>query len=194
MGTPWFALQTRPRNEKRVEFLLTQKGYECFLPTYKQQRRWSYRMVEVVLPLFPMYIFCRFDEMACGKAILTPGVIRIVGFGGHPTEVPIKEIEALQLLNGSDLLREPWAYLPNGTLIQVETGPLAGVQGVLCSVGDRRHLVVSINLLQRSVAVHLDDDTMLSVVEVKKEKPKKEKNLSYYESELAMMLVKKARS
>jgi transcription antitermination factor NusG len=104
---PWFALQTTPRNEKQVERLLTHKGYECCLPIYRQKRRWSDRVIEVELPLFPMYIFCRFNSSAIGKAIATPGVTRIVGFGGRSAEVKIEEIEALQLLSQSSLLREP---------------------------------------------------------------------------------------
>src|ERR1700741_1080999 len=104
---PWFALQTLPRNEKQVERLLIYKGYECCLPMYRQKRWWSDRVVEVELPLFPMYVFCRFVSSSIGKAISTPGVTRIVGFGGQPAEVRVGEIEALQLLCQSGLLREP---------------------------------------------------------------------------------------
>src|SRR5262249_12528907 len=155
--TPWYALQTKPRNEKKVEYLLAQKGYECFLPTYRQQRQWSYRVIEVVMPLFPMYVFCRFAAGSVGKAVITPGVNRIVRFGEHLAEVPINEIEAIQRLNQSELVRKPWSYLPNGTKVRVETGPLAGIQGILSSVDNRRHLVISVNILQRSVAVYLDE-------------------------------------
>src|SRR5215475_1004768 len=124
MAITWFALQTKPKNEKQVERLLAQKGYECCLPIYRQKRRWSDRVIEVELPLFPLYIFCRFNSAAIGKAIATPGVTRIVGFGGQPAEVEVEEIEALQLLGRSRLLREPWSYIPDGTLVKVETGPL----------------------------------------------------------------------
>jgi transcription antitermination factor NusG len=130
---PWFALQTKPRNERQVERLLANKGYESFSPMYKQKRRWCDRVIEVELPLFPMYVFCRFTSSALGKAISTPSVTRIVGFGGRPAEVPTEEIEALQLVAQSSLVREPWAYIPDGTLVQVETGPLTGVQGIFCS-------------------------------------------------------------
>src|SRR5262245_97805 len=123
---PWFALQTKPRNERQVERLLTHKGYECCLPMYRQKRCCSDRVIEIQLPLFPMYIFCRFNFSAIGRAISTPGVTRIVGFGGRPAEVEVTEIEALQLLGQSHLLREPLAHIPNGTLVRVDTGPLAG--------------------------------------------------------------------
>lgn len=162
---PWFALQTEPRHEKKVAFFLKQKGYEVLLPMYRQKRRWAHRTVTMELPLFPGYVFCRFDSSVSGKAVSTPGVSRIVGFGGRPSDIPSDEIKSLQLLARSALLREPWTYIPDGTLVQVETGPLAGVKGVICVDDERRRLVISINLLQRSVAVQLDDNTMVSVID-----------------------------
>jgi transcription antitermination factor NusG len=187
---PWFALQTRPKNEKQVERILTHKGYECCLPMYRQRRRWSDRVVEVELPLFPMYIFCRFNSSAIGKAISTPSVTRIVGFGGQPAEVRIEEIEALQLMDQSNLLREPWAYIPDGTLVQVETGPLTGARGIFCSDEDKRRLVVSVTLLQRSVAIQLDENTVISVVERPKEV---KKDPLGDKSDLTLSLMGKAR-
>lgn len=189
---PWFALQTKPRNEKQVERLLIHKGYECCLPLYRQRRRWSDRVIEVELPLFPMYIFCRFNPSAMGKAIATPGVTRIVGFGGRPAEVKVEEVEALQLLGQSGCLREPWAYVPDGTLVQVETGPLAGARGNFCSGEDTRRLVISVTLLQRSVAIQLDEKTVISLVENPKE-AKKGKAILSDKADLALRLIGRTR-
>jgi transcription antitermination factor NusG len=161
---PWFALQTKPRNEKKIDYLLKQKGYQSLTPVYRQKRKWSDRTVEIELPLFPMYVFCRFNPAALGKILSIRGVLRVVGFGGNPTEVAVEEIEALQLLARSSFLREPWRYLPQGTSVRVETGPLAGIQGIICTSGDKRKLIISITLLQHSVAVELDDSTVVSVV------------------------------
>lgn len=166
---PWFALQTRPRSEKKVARSLTNKEYECFLPTYRQKRQWSDRIVEVELPLFPNYIFCRFGPAALGKAVATPGIVRIVGFGGTHAEVDDGEIDALQQLARSPLSREPWTYIPDGSLVRVETGPLAGVEGIYLAAKDKKRIVISITLLQRSVAVQLDENAVLSIVEGPKE-------------------------
>jgi transcription antitermination factor NusG len=191
-ASPWFALQTKPRNERQIERLLTHKGYECCLPMYRQRRRWSDRVIEIELPLFPMYIFCRSNSSAHGKAISTPGVTRIVGFGGQPAEVRVEEIAALQLLDQSGLLREPWAYIPNGTLVQVETGPLTGAQGIFCLDEDKGRLVISVTLLQRSVAVQLSENTVISLVEESRGGKKRKVALSD-KSDLALMLIRRAR-
>jgi transcription antitermination factor NusG len=187
---PWFVLQTKPKNEKKVERLLDHKGYECFLPTYRQKRQWSDRVVELELPLFPMYVFCRFNLSAVGKAISTPGVTRIVGFGGEPAEVEVKEIEALLLMAKSNLLREPWAYIPAGSLVQVETGPLAGAHGIFWPNDDSRRLVISVTLLQRSVAVQLDANTVVSVIKG----PKKDEIELSKESDIALKLMRRVRN
>lgn len=192
-AVPWFALQTKPRNEKKIERLLTHKGYECCLPMYRQKRRWSDRIIEVELPLFPMYIFCRFNSSAVGKAIATPGVTRIVAFGGQPAEVEVEEIKALQLLGQSELLREPWVYVPNGTLVRVETGPLTGAHGIFCSSEYKRRFVISITLLQRSVAVQLDESTVISLVK-DPEEVKQDKGIFSEKSDLALRLIKRARN
>jgi transcription antitermination factor NusG len=162
---PWFALQTTARNEREVERLLTREGYECFLPTYRQKSQCSDRVVELEVPLFPEYVFCRFNPSALGKAISTPGVVRIAEFEGQPVEVEIKEIEALQLLVQSNFLREPWGRIPDGSLIQVETGPLTGVRGIFCAGRGNGCLVISVTALQQSVAVRLDEKTVVSVIE-----------------------------
>jgi transcription antitermination factor NusG len=184
---PWFALQTEPRHEKKVALFLKQKGYESLLPMYRQKRRWAHRAVTLDLPLFPGYVFCRFDSSVPGKAVFTPGVSRIVGFGGRPSEIPSDEITSLQLLARSTLLREPWTYIPDGTLVQVETGPLAGVEGIICTDNDRRRLVISVSLLQRSVAVQLDENAVLSIID----RPRAYKVLPSNGSAIALELIRK---
>jgi transcription antitermination factor NusG len=184
---PWFALQTRPKNERKVEHLLKQKGYDCFTPIYRAKRKWSDRIVEIDFPLFPGYVFCHFNSSALGKAISTQGVTRVVGFGGTPAEVAREEIEALQLLARTSFLREPWNYLPDGTLVLVETGPLAGIRGIISADGNKKQLVISITLLHRSVAIQLGEDTVISVIEGLKESGGKFSS----ESHLAVRLLQK---
>jgi transcription antitermination factor NusG len=176
-----------PRSEKKINHLLRQKGYECFTPIYRQKRKWSDRTVEVDLPLFPTYVFCYLSPSILGKVIATRGVTRIVGFGGKPVEIAVEEIEPLRLLTSSNFLREPWRYLPEGTPVVVETGPLAGVRGIICPSENGRRLIISVTLLQRSVAIQLNEDTVISVAADRRESRAR---LSV-ESDLAVRLLKR---
>ncbi|HKX32302.1 MAG TPA: UpxY family transcription antiterminator [Blastocatellia bacterium] len=184
---PWFALQTMPRGEKKIDRLLRQKGYECFTPTYREKRRWSDRTVEIRRPLFPNYVFCRLDYSVIGKVVSTPGVIKIVGFGGKPAEIEVEEINALQLIAQSHFVGEPWNYLPDGTQVVVETGPLTGIKGIICRDGAKKRLIISVTLLQRSMAIQLDEGTVVSVVH----DFKKSRSRLQAESDLALSLLKR---
>jgi transcriptional antiterminator NusG len=151
----WFALRVRPRWEKPVAESLRSKGYEEFLPVHKERRRWSDRMVTVHAPLFPGYVFCRFDVQQRLPILTTPGVLFVVSAGRVPQPVDDAEIEALQVLVRSQLHLEPWPFLEVGQRIRILGGPLAGAEGILLSVKKQDRLVVSVTLLQRSVSVEI---------------------------------------
>jgi len=135
------------------------KGYEEFLPLYRSRRRWSDRVKQLDLPLFPGYLFCRFDPHDRLLPILTtPGMIGIVGAGRTPIPVPDEEIEAVRRILRSGLAAQPWPFLGAGCAVYIERGPLAGLQGVITKADKVDRLIVSVNLLQRSVAVEIDRD------------------------------------
>jgi transcription antitermination factor NusG len=152
----WFALSVKPRHEKSCAAALRQKGFEEFLPLYRSERRWSDRLKEVELPLFAGYAFCRFEAQSRLPILTTPGVLRIVGSGKEPTPIPDTEIEALRSVVKAGLTAEPCPYLEAGAAVVVDGGPLRGVEGTLLEVKQQERLVLSIGLLQRSVAVEVD--------------------------------------
>jgi transcription antitermination factor NusG len=154
---PWFALQTRYRSENSVATQLRGKGYEPFLPVYKSRRRWSDRVKELELPLFPGYLFCRFNSLDRLPILVTPGVLQIVGTGKTPMPVDDAEIAAIQITIQSGVAREPWPFPQVGQRVRVEYGPLHGLEGILLSFKGRHRLVLSVTLLQRSVAVEIDE-------------------------------------
>ncbi len=154
---PWYALQVRPRFEKVIASTLLGKGYEGFLPLYRHRSRWSDRMKEVQLPLFPGYLFCRLDLNKRLPVLVTPGVMHIVGIGRTPHPVDEEEIAALQSIVVSGLQAEPRSYLNIGERVRIEIGPLAGTEGILVSLKGSNRLVVSVSLLQRSVSVEVDE-------------------------------------
>ena len=148
---PWLAVYVKPRHEKNVAFALQHKGYEAFLPTYTKCHRYK-RKFE--LPLFPGYVFCRSELSKTLPLLTTPGVFSIVGNGRHP--ISDEEINAVRRLATSGFAPCPWPYVSIGQEFCIESGPLRGVRGVLVDASDHRWLVVSVHLLQRSMAAKLD--------------------------------------
>jgi transcription antitermination factor NusG len=161
---PWYALQVRPRFEKIIATTLLNKGYEGFLPLYRHRSRWSDRIKEVQLPLFPGYLFCKFDINNRLPILVTPGVMHIVGIGKTPHPVEDGEIAALKVIVISGLQTEPRSYLNVGEKVRIEVGPLAGVEGILLALKGSNRLVVSVGLLQRSVSVEIDESWVVPVV------------------------------
>lgn len=152
----WFAIQVRSRWESSTAELLCGKGYITLSPTYQTKRNWSGRLREVSAPLFPGYIFCRFEVQKRLPVLLTPGVIGVVSRGRIPIPVEESEIAAIQTVVASGMHAEPWPYLEIGQRIRIEKDALAGLEGILVQFKGNHRIVVSVSLLQRSVALEID--------------------------------------
>lgn len=158
MKLPWYALRIKSNFEKTTARILSQKGYDQFLPIYQKRSRWSDRVKLVELPLFPGYLFCRFDANARLPVLVTPGVVGVVGMGKLPIAVSEEEVAAVQAVVASGLPASPWPFVEVGERVVIERGPLAGVEGILENVKNSYRFVVSVNLLQRAVATEVDSD------------------------------------
>ncbi len=152
----WYAVKVKSNREKVVAQSLEGKGYEVFLPSYLASRRWSDRVKEVSLPFFPGYVFCRMEAKRRLPILTIPGVVLIVGFGKEPTPVEDHEISGLQLIVRSGAAAEPWPFLKVGRTVRLDSGPLRDLEGILVEIKSQHRLVVSVNLLQRSVAVQVE--------------------------------------
>lgn len=152
----WFALQVRTRWESSTAVLLSGKGYQTLLPTYKTEKRWKGRLREVNTPLFPGYVFCHFDAQKRLPILVTPGVIAVVGCGRVPLPVDDTEIAAIQTVVSSGFHTEPWPYLKIGQKVRIESDALMGLEGILIHFKGHHRIVVSVSLLRRSVAVEID--------------------------------------
>jgi transcription antitermination factor NusG len=159
----WFALTVRHQHERSVEGALAANGVDTFLPLYRSRRRWSDRSKELDAPLFPGYVFGRFVPGDRVRVLRTPGVSAIVGFGGLPAPVSAREIEGIRAALASKLPIGPWPYPKRGDRVRIEGGPLRGVEGTLLREGDGLRLVLSVELLQRSLAVEVEAE-MISPV------------------------------
>jgi transcription antitermination factor NusG len=151
----WFALYVKPRHEKYVATSLAHRGYEQFLPLYQ---RHVTRTKRFELPLFPSYVFCRFDEYNRLPVLSVPGVFSIVGSGKTLAPVDDDEIEAIRSIIQSGLATRPWPYFEIGQAVEINRGSLRGLRGILVQTKSSHRLVVSVTLLQRAVAVEIDRD------------------------------------
>lgn len=152
----WFAVQVWSGREQSCASHLRVRGYDVFLPCYQQRRCWSDRIRTVDRPLFAGYVFCKTSAHAIGKAISAPGVIRLVGDGQQPLPIPMEEIAALQQIVSADVAAEPWPFVQEGERVRIDVGPLAGVDGIVTQLKTRNRLIVSVTLLQRSIAVEVE--------------------------------------
>jgi|SRR5690242_3009172 transcription antitermination factor NusG len=152
-SSPWFAVYVKYRHEKNIALALRGKGYEAFLPTYIKAQRNSKRLE---MPLFPGYVFCRLDTSKTLPVLTIPGVFSILGNGRGPEPISELDIHGIRVVTGSGLTPCPWPYVSTGQSLRVTSGPLRGVEGVVVDASNAKWLVVSVHLLQRSVAVKVE--------------------------------------
>jgi len=155
-SAPWYALHTNYQHEKAAARILTQKGFDIFLPLYDVAHRWKDRTKHLSLPLFPCYVFIQGGLERRLEVLNTPGVFAFVGWSGRAAAIPEEEIEAvLKMMEGS-LKVEPHPFLRCGDWVRVKSGPLQGIEGILARKKNLFRLVLSVEMLQKSVAVEVD--------------------------------------
>lgn len=165
----WYAVQVRSRKEAHIATQIQGHGIECLLPLYKSVRKWSDRIKELEHPLFPGYLFCKFDFQNRRPVVTTPGVIQVVGYGRTAIPVPELEIQALQLAISSGMPKQPWPYLEVGQRVRVIYGTLTGLEGILVNMKGNHRVVLSVSLLQRSVAMEVETSWLVPVEENSRE-------------------------
>jgi transcription antitermination factor NusG len=152
----WYALRTKHQHEKSITHLLAEKGFEVFCPTYAEVHRWKDRKKEVTLPLFPGYLFFADGLDRKVELLSAPGVCNIVSCGNTPAPVRASEIESIRRAAFSQRPVEPHPFLREGQRVRLKYGPLAGVEGILQRWKDGYHLVLTVELLGRSVSVEVE--------------------------------------
>ena len=152
----WYAAYTRANHERRVADQLRERGVENFLPQYESVRKWKDRRVRLQMPLFPGYVFVQLALRNRLNALQVPGVAYLVGFAGRPVPVPEEEFARIRGFLNKGLRAEPHAYLTVGRRVRVRSGPLEGMEGIVVRRKNGNRLVVSLELIQRAMAVDLD--------------------------------------
>jgi transcription antitermination factor NusG len=156
-GGHWFALRTRSRHEKKVAVEIAAKGISAFLPTITHKSRWSDRLKVVELPLFPCYVFVRTDSSPENRVSIlrTFGAVGFIGNGGRGTPIPEEQIESVRSILDQGVEFSLHPYLTVNQRVRIRGGSLDGVEGVLLAKNSDQSLVVSIDLIQRSVAIRV---------------------------------------
>jgi transcription termination/antitermination protein NusG len=158
MTGSWYAVQTRARHEKRVACRLQEKGIATYLPLFTEVHRWSDRQKKVELPLFSCYLFVRLQPTNEDRLrVLTlDGVFQLVGVGRQGTPIPDEQIHSVRALVEGQLPVSAYPFLKIGQRVRIRSGALDGVEGILVSRNGDRTLVVSVDAIQRSLAVRIE--------------------------------------
>jgi transcriptional antiterminator NusG len=154
----WYAVQTRARHERVVMQRFQDKGLTAFLPVVTEKRRWSDRWKEVELPLFSCYVFVKImatneDRL---RVLCTDSVFDFVGATRLGTPIPDEQIEAVQTIVTERMNWETFPFLKIGQRVRIRSGSLTGVEGILVSRNGKRSVVVSVDAIQRSLAVRVE--------------------------------------
>lgn len=152
----WFALYTRHQHEKTTAQILARRGFEVFLPLYQAAHRWKDRTKKLSLPLFPNYlfVFAGYDQRS--PILSAPGVYDFVRTEGVPAPIPVEQIEAVRRIVVQGLSAEPHPFLNAGDRVQVQSGPLQGLEGILVRKKNFYRLILSVELLVQSISVEVD--------------------------------------
>ena len=165
-GLLWYAVHTNHQHEKLVARILTQKGFDVFLPLYDVAHRWKDRTKQLSLPLFPCYVFVQGGLDRRLQVLETPGVHGFVGWSGRAAPIPEEEIDAVLRTIESSLKVEPHPFLKCGDWVRVRSGALEGIEGILVRKKNLFRLVLSVEMLQKSVAVEVDITTVERVTKL----------------------------
>ena len=162
----WYAVYTCANHEKRVADQFAGRGVQHFLPQYESMRRWKDRKVRLHLPLFPGYLFVHLARSERLGVLQVPGVVRLVGFNGSPTPMPEEDVNRIREFLGQGWRAVPHPYLAVGKRARAVGGPLTGMEGIILRRKNRSRLVLSFDLIQRSMAIEMDEADLVQVKEV----------------------------
>jgi transcription antitermination factor NusG len=159
----WYAVRVKPRHEKLAAEHLEGRGFNTLLPLARSTRVWRHRASTASVPVFDGYVFCQFDVTRRLPVLTAPGVLYVLGTSEGPVPIKQSELRSLRIIIQSNLPLTPWQTYTPGTDVLIVSGPLLGARGKVLDVANDRKLIVSVSLLQRSLAVQLDRDWIRAV-------------------------------
>ena len=158
----WYAVYTWPRHEKKVAQHFEERGISHFLPLQISVHRWNKKNATVSLPLFPGYVFVQISRRNRHRPLTVPGVVHFVGAANAPAEIPAEEMEFLRNAARMKRKMEPHPYLAPGNRVRIASGPMSGVTGVIQRTSTGCRIVISVDMIMRSVAVEVDAASLMA--------------------------------
>src|SRR5215471_2558434 len=158
----WYAVYTWARHEKRVARHFEQRGIQYFLPLYTAVHVWNKKNAKVTLPLFPGYVFVQTSRRTRHHPLTVPGVVHFVGNSNAPAEIPAEELEFLRNAIRMKRKIEPHPYLAPGNRVRITSGPMSGITGVIQRTSTGCRIVISVDMVMRSVAVEVDASSLMA--------------------------------
>ena len=159
----WVAVYTKPRHERVVAENLIDKGLEVYLPLLKERRKWSDRKIWIKRPLFKSYLFVRVQLRDSIFVLKTPGIVRIIKFGGEIAIVNNSSISAIKLMLEGGYKPEPTDYFIKGDKVKVVIGPLKGIEGEIAKIHDNSRLIIRIDSIQHSLSIKINSGLLKKI-------------------------------
>ena len=157
-NSSWFAVQTRPRHEKKVSLGFKERGIQSLLPLRREKRQWSDRQQWVESPLFSQYVFVRIPATVESRVsvLRTSGVLRFAGVAGCGTPIPDEQIDTLQTIVSQQIPVVPHEFIKVGDRVRIRGGALNGIEGMVSAIKNDKSFVFSVNLIEKSVAIRIN--------------------------------------
>ncbi len=169
----WYAIYTKPRNEKKIAEMLQEKGIENYLPLIKRIKQWSDRRKNVEEPMFSSYIFVRIRENEHLPVLQTPGVIRFVMFERKKVPVRNFQIEAIRKYEktGEEFIPNQEDFIP-GKKVRIIKGGLKGLEGSLIEISGKQRVKIEVDAIGQSIYIKIP----MGSLEITGEEERKQKN------------------
>lgn len=162
MSKKWLAIYSRPRWEKKVDKLLTEKGIESYCPLNKVKRKWSDRVKMVAEPLFKSYVFVKVDDADRTTVRMTPGVINFVYWDGKPAIIREKEISAIRrFLNEHENVEVRPMKIAVDQRVKITSGPLMDQEGKVLAA-QRKMVKIAIDSLGYVLIAYIERTKLTS--------------------------------
>ena len=152
----WFAFYTKSRHEKSVYNTLFKKGYNVYLPLLRERKKWSDRKKWVEYPLFKSYIFIKIESKNSIFVLKTPGIVKLIKFGGRASPIQDSTIQSLKLMIDGGFNPKPTDYFIKGEAVIIKDGPLKGLEGIISNIHNQERFIVQIDAIKHSVSIKIN--------------------------------------